>query len=124
EPAYGDTGLPLLESKPYIRLRFLTEQAPQPGDTTYYQRFYSLTITPEQIAGVDGLIVLRPWVKRSTFAGGAADLVVIGRSGAGYDKIDLEACTDNDVALFNAPGALTHPTASAALLFMLALAKR
>jgi phosphoglycerate dehydrogenase-like enzyme len=37
----------------------------------------------------------------------AADLVVIGRSGAGYDKVDVAACTENDVALFNAP-ALTH----------------
>ena len=63
-------------------------------------------------------------MKRSTFADGAGDLVVIGRSGAGYDKIDLEACTEHGVAVFNAPLALNHPTASSALLFMLALAKR
>ena len=31
--------------------------------------------------------------------------------GAGYDKIDLEACTEHGVALFNAPLALNHPTA-------------
>jgi phosphoglycerate dehydrogenase-like enzyme len=123
-PAYGDSGLSLLASKPYVAHRFLTEQAPRPGDPGYWRRFYSLEVTPEQIAGVDGLVVLRPWVKRSTFARGAGDLVVIGRSGAGYDKIDLEACTDNDVALFHAPFALNHPTASSALLFMLALAKR
>src|SRR5207244_11796214 len=55
---------------------------------------------------------------------GADELVVIGRSGAGYDKIDVGACTDHDVALFNAPLALNHSTASSALLFMLALAKR
>ena len=53
-----------------------------------------------------------------------ADLVVIGRSGAGYDKIDLAACTEHGVAVFNAPMALNHSTASSALLFMLALAKR
>ena len=50
--------------------------------------------------------------------------MVIGRSGAGYDKIDLAACTDHDVAVFNAPLALNHSTAASALLFMLALAKR
>ncbi len=44
--------------------------------------------------------------------------------GAGYDKIDLAACTEHGVAVFNAPLALNHSTASAALLFMLALAKR
>ena len=49
---------------------------------------------------------------------------MIGRSGAGYDKIDLDACTENGVAVFNAPMALNHSTASSALLFMLALAKR
>ena len=49
---------------------------------------------------------------------------MIGRSGAGYDKIDLDACTEHGVAVFNAPMALNHSTASSALLFMLALAKR
>ena len=50
--------------------------------------------------------------------------MVIGRSGAGYDKIDLAVCTEQGVAVFNAPMALNHSTASSALLFMLALAKR
>ena len=50
--------------------------------------------------------------------------MVIGRAGAGYDKIDLEACTANDVLVFNSPHSLVHSTASAALLFILALAKR
>ena len=81
-------------------------------------------MAPEHIADVDGLVVLRPWVKREAFARGASRLLAIGRSGAGYDKIDVAACTENDVALFNAPRALNHSTASTALLFMLALAKR
>jgi phosphoglycerate dehydrogenase-like enzyme len=122
--AYGDIGLGLLDAVPHVRYRFLTEQAPLPGDRSYWQRFYSLQITADQIAGVDGLVVLRPWVTRGTFARGAKTLMVIGRSGAGYDKINLEACTGNDVAVFNAPLALNHSTASSALLFMLALAKR
>jgi len=122
--AYGDIGLGLLHSWPFLNYRFLTEQSPRPNDAAYWERFYSLEVTPEQIADIDGLIVCRPWVKRNTFARGAERLVVIGRSGAGYDKIDVQACTDNDVALFNAPLALNHSTASSALLFMLTLAKR
>jgi phosphoglycerate dehydrogenase-like enzyme len=122
--AYGDLSLALLESRPYVDYHFLMEHAPRRGDPGYWQRFYSLRVTPDQIADLDGLVVLRPWIKRATFAQGAADLVVIGRSGAGYDKIDLDACTDNDVAVFNVPLALNHSTASSALLFMLALAKR
>ena len=122
--AYGDIGLARLEGCPYVRWHFLTDLAPKPGDSPYWSRLYSLEVAPEHIRDVDGLVVLRPWVKRSTFAAGAEDLVVIGRSGAGYDKIDLAACTEHGVAVFNAPMALNHSTASSALLFMLALAKR
>src|SRR4051812_41012718 len=124
ELAYGPLGLPRLDERPEVSYRFLLDQAPRPADPDYWQRFYSLQMTPEQIEDVDGLIVLRPGVSRSMFARGARDLVAIGRSGAGYDKIDVEACTENDVALFNAPEPLTHSTASSALLFMLALAKK
>ncbi|MCI0463849.1 MAG: hypothetical protein L0Z62_43500 [Gemmataceae bacterium] len=124
QPAYGDCGLPLLDGKPFVSYRFLTDQAPAADDPDYYQRFYSLEIEPEHLAGIDGLVVLRPWVKRTAFAHGAGDLVVIGRSGAGYDKVDVVACTDHDVALFNAPLTIYHATASAALMLMLALAKR
>jgi phosphoglycerate dehydrogenase-like enzyme len=123
ESAYGDIGLGLLESASYVRCRFLEEHRPG-ASPDYWSRLYSLEVTAAQLRGVDGLVVLRPWVKREVFAGGAGDLVVIGRSGAGYDKIDVEACTENDVALFTAPHALDHPTASSALMFMLALAKR
>src|SRR5262245_46834199 len=123
-PAYGNYLLPLLDAHPFLRYRILTDQAPPLNDPDYWHRFYSLKMQPEHIAGVNGLVVLRPWVTREAFEKGADDLVVIGRSGAGYDKVDLEACTDNDVALFNAPLGLHHSTASSALLFMLALVKR
>jgi phosphoglycerate dehydrogenase-like enzyme len=122
--AYGDIGMSLLDAAPHIQYKFLTDQAPRPGDLDYYQRFYSLELSADHIAGIDGLIVLRPRMKRQVFANGAGDLVVIGRSGAGYDKVDVAACTENDVALFNAPMGLHHATASTALMFMLALAKR
>jgi phosphoglycerate dehydrogenase-like enzyme len=122
--AYGDIGLDRLNSQPHLQSHFLTGLAPKPNDPSYWSRLYSLEITPDHIRDVDGLVVLRPWVKQSTFESGADHLVVIGRSGAGYDKIDLAACTEHGVAVFNAPLALNHSTASSALLFMLALAKR
>jgi phosphoglycerate dehydrogenase-like enzyme len=122
--AYGDLSLSLWAEKPFIQHDYLKDLAPRPGDASYWSRIYSLEITPQHIDGIDGLVVLRPWLKRSAFLNGAKDLVIIGRSGTGYDKIDLGACTENDVALFNAPEALRHSTASSALLFMLALAKR
>lgn len=124
ELASGDIGLAALHAVPHIRYHFITALAPSRNDPGYWQRFYSLEVAPEHIAGLDGLIVLRPWIKAGTFADGAETLTVIGRAGAGYDKIDVAVCTANDVALFNAPDALTHSTASSALMFMLALVKR
>src|SRR5262249_335614 len=122
--AYGENSLGLLDGCPFLRYHFLKDLAPRPNEPDYWQRFYCLEVTAEHVGDLDGLVVLRPWVKRSTFANGAGDLVVIGRSGAGYDKIDVDACTNNDVAVFNVPHALDHATASTALMFMLALAKR
>jgi phosphoglycerate dehydrogenase-like enzyme len=122
--AYGGLPLKLLNAASHIEHHFLHDQAPQQGDREYWNKFYSLEITSAHLADLDGFVVLRPWIKRAALEAARDRLVVIGRSGAGYDKVDVAACTDCDIALFNAPLALNHPTASTALLFMLALAKR
>jgi phosphoglycerate dehydrogenase-like enzyme len=110
ELAYGDVGLSKLDESPHVGYRFLKEYTP--------------TVTPEQIADVDGLVIIFPYITRETFARGAERLTVIGRCGVGYDRIDLRACTENDVALTNAPLAMRLPTASSSLMFMLVLSKR
>jgi phosphoglycerate dehydrogenase-like enzyme len=124
KPAHGDVGTSEFDAVPFIQYHFIKELAPNPDDPTYYDRLYSLEVKPEYIEDVDALIVLRPWIKPEVFANGADNLTVIGRFGVGYDKIDADALTANDVALFNAPDALTHSTGSSAFLFMLALSKR
>jgi phosphoglycerate dehydrogenase-like enzyme len=122
--AYGDLGFGLMDETPFIDYHYLMDHAPNDNDPTYYDRLYTLEVTADYIANIDGLIVLRPWIKSKIFAHGAGDLTIVGRSGAGYDKLDVQALTDNDIALFNLPNILTHATASSALMFMLALAKR
>jgi phosphoglycerate dehydrogenase-like enzyme len=119
-------GLPwhLLDAAAHIEYHILRDQAPQPGDREYWQRFYSLEVQAAHLKELDGLVVLRPWLNRGALESACDRLFVVGRSGAGYDKVDVAACTDCDIALFNAPMALNHPTASTALLFMLALSKR
>ncbi|MBX3086284.1 MAG: dehydrogenase [Anaerolineae bacterium] len=124
ELASGDIGLGMIADVPNIQHHFITDLAPQPNDPGYWSRFYSLEVTPAHIRDIDMLVVLRPWIKPSTFAEGAGNLTVIARAGAGYDKIDVAACTANDVAVFNSPDSLTHSTATSALMFMLALVKR
>lgn len=120
----GDIGLEALAEPGYVETGFLEDQKPPPGDETYWDRLYSLQVEPDHVARANAIVIFRPWVKASTFAQGAENLVVFARAGAGYDKIDIAACTANDVAVFNAPDTLTHSTASAALTLMLALAKK
>jgi phosphoglycerate dehydrogenase-like enzyme len=120
----GDIGLDALAASGYIETGFLRDQQPQPGDDTYWDRLYSLEIKPEHVAQANGIVIFRPWVQASAFVNGAENLLVVARAGAGYDKIDLAACSAHDVVVFNAPDTLTHSTASAALTLMLALAKK
>ncbi len=120
----GDIGLDALSATGYIQTAFFQDQQPKPGDETYWQNLYSLEIKPLHVERANGIVIFRPWVKASAFANGAENLVVLARAGAGYDKIDLTACTANDVVVFNAPDTLTHSTASAALTLLLALAKK
>ncbi len=122
QPANGYFGQDIYESAPYVHYAFLEDQAP--NDPGYWDRLYSMQMEPRHIAEANGLVIIRPYVRASTFAQGAENLVVIGRSGVGTDKIDMAACTQNDVAVFNAPESLTHSTASAAMLLILAVAKR
>lgn len=124
QSAYGDLGFGAIESCPFIRHHFLRDHSPRANDPTYWENLYAMEVAPAHLRDIDGLAVLRPYVRASAFAEGAESLTVIGRSGAGYDKIDVQACTDNDVALFNLPDILNHSTASTALMFMLALAKK
>jgi D-3-phosphoglycerate dehydrogenase len=53
-----------------------------------------------------------------------ADLRVIGRTGAGYDSIDLQAATNRGIPVVYAPGASTKAVAEGTLSMILALAKR
>jgi phosphoglycerate dehydrogenase-like enzyme len=120
----SDLAWDLLDQAPQIRCGFLTDQQPIAGDSTYQDLLYSMQITPAHVASSNGIVICRPWVKESAFSRGAGNLVGIGRAGIGYDKIDLTACTANDVVVFNSPFGLTHSTASAAMFFILGLSKR
>lgn len=122
--AYGDIGFGAIEACPFIAHHYIADHMPKADDPSYWDRLYSMEVTPAHLRHIDGLIVLRPYVRAEAFAAGAGDLTVIARAGAGYDKIDVQACTDHDVLLFNLPNVLNHSTASTALMFILALAKK
>lgn len=80
-------------------------------------------LSKELIEGFDALVLLGEKVTADTFRKDNR-LKLIARMGVGFDQIDVEACTKNDVALTITPAAVRRPMASSVVLMILALAHR
>jgi phosphoglycerate dehydrogenase-like enzyme len=105
-PVFPDIGLSLLEGEPRTSHEFLRE----------YRAEYS----PDQLADYDVLISLKPRITAQSLLG-VSRLCAIGRCGVGYDNVDLNACTENGIAVFITPGGVVRPVAESIVLFVLAL---
>jgi phosphoglycerate dehydrogenase-like enzyme len=105
-PQYRDLGLGTLDATPRIERRVFAEHRP--------------VIGPDQVGDAQGLIVLTPRVTRESVSR-SDGLLAIGRFGVGYDSVDVDACTDADVAVFITVGAVDHSVAEATVAWMLAL---
>jgi D-3-phosphoglycerate dehydrogenase len=81
---------------------------------------YSPVYRPDQLAGYDVVISLKPRVTTESLEG-VERLTAIGRCGVGYDNIDTAACTERDIAVYIAPDGVRRPVASSILLLVLAL---
>jgi len=103
---FPDIGLSLFNRVPGISHQFLPE--------------YSAEYPPGQLAGYDALISLKPKVTRQSLQG-ASRLCAIGRCGVGYDNVDLEACTQQDIAVYITPMGVVKPVAESIVLYVLAL---
>ena len=106
EPAIG---LDLLDAAPHVTWRVLPEWTPE--------------VEPSAIADLDGLY-LRAGRLTAASLGSASRLATIVRFGAGYEKVDIRACTERGVAVVNAPDGTRRPVATAIVLFVLALSHR
>ena len=77
-------------------------------------------MAPAQLHGVHGALVLATKVSATSLAdGGADDLLAVSRFGVGYDSVDVAACTQNDVLVIIAAGAVDHSMAEATVAWML-----
>ncbi|RKU31309.1 dehydrogenase [Candidatus Poribacteria bacterium] len=74
----------------------------------------------EQIKEYDALLVLGAAITSHTFVN-VNKLSIIARFGVGYDKVDVEACTENGVLLTIAPDGVRRPVATSILTFVLSL---
>ena len=79
--------------------------------------------TREQLAGMDGILAGGDYGNPFTLEK-AERLKVIARSGVGYDRIDLDLCSERGIVVTNTPGAMADAVADEALALMLALIRR
>ncbi len=103
---YGDIGLSLLDQAPHVTWEFMPNS--------------SAELLADEIRDYDALLVLAPRVTAATLAG-SERLAVLARFGVGYDTVDVEACTQNNVMLTITPDGVRRPVAVSALAFLLAL---
>lgn len=106
ELIFPDIGLQLLEVPHDLECGFMPE--------------YNAEYSPEQLAGYDVVISLKPRVTANSLAG-VTRLCAIGRCGVGYDNVDLRACTEKDIAVYITPAGVVRPMAESIVLFVLAL---
>ena len=109
KPRYRDIGLSIIEHSPGIIVKPFDEHRPEVGS--------------DQLAGINGAIVLTPRVTAKSLSN-SADLLAIARFGVGYDTVDVPACTASDVVLLIAAGAVDRSVAEATVTWMLALTHR
>lgn len=103
---YRDIGLSLFDAHPQITYSAFSEHRPEIG--------------ADQVAGINGVIVLTPRVTTATLAQ-ADTLLAVGRFGVGYDNVDVPACTAADVVLFITVGSVNRSVAEATVGWMIAL---
>jgi phosphoglycerate dehydrogenase-like enzyme len=77
----------------------------------------------ELIAGYDALFVEGPAVPAGAVEGNER-LAVVARFGVGYEKVDVDACTANGIAVTLARDGVRRPVAVSALTLILALSQR
>jgi len=105
-PRFADLGLDVFEGQEHVHVSPFAKHAAE--------------ITHDQVASSHGVIVLTPRVTARTVSG-HDDLLAIGRFGVGYDTVDVDACTDNDVLAMITAGAVDRPVAEATIGWMIAL---
>jgi D-3-phosphoglycerate dehydrogenase len=77
----------------------------------------------EAVADADAMIVRSDKVTAEVLKA-AKSLKIVVRAGAGYDNLDLEACSANGVVAMNTPGQNSNAVAELAIAFMIYMARQ
>jgi len=76
------------------------------------------------MAGATGLVLRGDGIGSARVIDASPDLKVIGRSGVGYDNVDMSAADARKIPVVITPGANAQAVAEAAIAFMLMLCKK
>ncbi len=105
----GEGSLYLLDEAPGVKWEILAE------DTR--------TLRPDQVRGYDAILGMAARVTAETLEG-ADMLTIVARLGAGYEMVDLDACSERGILVTNAPDGPRRSVATSILCFLLALSHR
>ena len=91
-------------------------------ETVMLEKYVSEAELIEPVADVDALIVRSDKVTKAVLDA-AKKLKIVVRAGAGYDNLDLEACTAHNVVAMNTPGQNANAVAELAIAFMIYMSR-
>ena len=106
KPRFEEMGLEILARTPGVEYRPLAEHRP--------------VLEARQLQGLQGLLVLDGGVDAATLSR-SEEFLALSRFGVGYDQIDVPACTEADVVLLIAAGAVDRSMAEATVGWMIAI---
>ncbi|MBS4014329.1 MAG: 3-phosphoglycerate dehydrogenase [Bacteroidetes bacterium] len=86
--------------------------------TVLLEKYTEVSQFLEAVADVDGLII-RSDIASAEVLNAAKNLKIVVRAGAGYDNIDLDACTKKGVVAMNTPGQNSNAVAELAFGMMI-----
>ena len=91
-------------------------------ETVMLEKYVSEAELIESVADVDALIVRSDKVTKAVLDA-AKNLKIVVRAGAGYDNLDLEACTAHNIVAMNTPGQNANAVAELAIAFMIYMSR-
>ena len=91
-------------------------------ESVLLEKYTSVDEFYKAVDDVDALIVRSDKVTKEVVAA-AANLKIVVRAGAGYDNLDLTACTEYGIVAMNTPGQNSNAVAELALGMMLYMAR-
>ena len=91
-------------------------------ETLMLEKYVSEAELIESVADVDALIVRSDKLTKAVLDA-AKKLKIVVRAGAGYDNLDLEACTAHNVVAMNTPGQNANAVAELAIAFMIYMSR-